>query len=827
MYNSFRCKNCDLWKTNANHIIPKEPSEKLIMLVLSNPTLEKCGNLESNSAYKIIFNWLDQVGISKDDVYCSSLTRCYFDRNKNDVGKLKSYYETCFEYVKEELKIVKPKLIITFGRDASELFGCGKDFLGNVGKVFDTKYGKVVSTYTPLYVERPENKNLFSKVLTHLTFAKTVISNKKVDYDYRYVKTLDDVKWLFNQLNEANAWSFDIEGTTTDFLRNELIGIGFSWKRYQGCYLPIKHYVPILGLQEYWNENQQEVLNGLQQVLNNDSVKVAQNGKYDVKCLMHEYLLSVNNYSMDSLLLGSIVNPGKQKNGLDERSNEYVDLQGYKADMGDPNLIWRAPLEKVAIYNNKDTDLTFRITEDDYEKLVKNEKQLALFTDVMMPLNDLVMRMEYQGIKIDTDYALAFHTQLFEELVKMKYEIETALGVKSFNIRSSEQLGEILFGKLKLPILKRTKKDAPATGKEVLKQLLEQTQNPVLGLIMKYKTLAANKGNYVDGFVPVFKRKDNKEKDYLLDKFGYFHGNYKLTSSTGRMRAGKDDDDTEDSDSMQLQNIPRDVRFRQLFLADEGHLFFGADRAQIELRVLAHICQDHELLKACNENYDLHSFVGSMVAGVPYEVVFKGKNAEYKSVRDISKNVGFGWIYGAAPGKFAPWFPGKTKAEKELAEAKGRERYFEKFSRVAPWRKAVIEDAREKGYIQTLSGRIMFCPNINYQGDSKDARKIRSHAERQVVNGHIQGPASDMTVKAGVEFDRWLSENNKDARVLNFVHDAIYGSVNADKNEVKEVCHALDECMLVKHFGVTAKLKNDVHVWSKAWEGQDVTKEYL
>lgn len=652
--------------------------------------------------------------------------------------------------------------------------------------------------------------------------------------DYSFVDSVEKLSILINKLNEEPVWTFDIEGTTVDFQKNSTIGIGFSWKKYQGCYLPLKEYKPIIGLQPYWKDLQADVIVKLKQVLENESQKGAQNGKYDTKCLRKEYGIEVKNFIVDSLLLASVVSTEKELFSLDARSEKYPDLVGYKDKMGDPNDIYRQPVSVVALYNNKDCDLTFRLIEEDLEKLQQNQKLNVLFTDLLMPLNHAVTRMEYGGIRIDKEYALKFHGEAFNELATLKLEIEKEVGRK-FNIGSAPQLGEILFDVLKLPILEKnwiSDKGNRKTGKPILEALFKKTENPTLKKIMRYNSLDSMKSTYIDGFVPKVLRKDNKDKDFYLDKLDYYYGNFKLVSATGRLRGGRDDDDTEGGNSLQLQNIPRDKRFRHLFLPDKGHVMIGPDRAQIELRILGHLTQDKGLLRACFEDYDLHSFVASMMLGLSYEEILREKNGKYKWARDLAKNVGFGWVYGAALGKFAYLFPGNTQQEKLNAEAKAKERYFERFSRILPWKNAIIREAKKNGFVQTISGRMIYIPLLNLdvnraksEAEAKAIRKSINHAERQLVNALIQGPASDLTAKAFVDIDTCIIDNKLDARLINFVHDAIYATVNPDI--IRDFAYMMDKCMLIPHFGLTCRLKNDIKIWDDCWEGNDRTKEYL
>lgn len=642
-------------------------------------------------------------------------------------------------------------------------------------------------------------------------------------YDYGYIKDLKELEALEVSLNEVSSWSYDIESTSLDPLKSEIVGIGFSWKRFQGRYLPLKEYKPILGLSEYWGDKQSEVIKMLDRVLSNDAVKAAHNGKFDNKNLFHEFKITVRNFTVDTILLMSTVKSGQKRYSLDALSALYTDLIGYKM-MVEGQEIYKIPIPKLAEYNNKDTDLTFRLVEDNIDDLVKDDKLSNMFTGLLMPLSDLTMRMEYGGVKIDKDYAEVLHKELILDLEKLTTEIYAAVGMR-FKINSSDQLSHVLFDILKLPIKKISKKtNKPSTKKEILKQLQEETKNPVLEKIMKYRSLAANKTTFVDSFVPIVKRKDNKEKPYSLDKNGFFHGNFKLWwTTTGRVSSGREEG-MMDEKSLNMQNIPRGPRFRKLFIPDnEKSVWIGADYAQLELRLLAHLAKDKELLRAFEEDYDPHSLVSSTMMGLSYEEVLDGyrKGVEkYITIRFLSKNVGFGWVYGAADGKFANLFPGRSFEEKKKAEKEAKERYFDRFNRIIPYKNSVIEYARQNGFIRTISGRKIVIENIN-----SEFEKPRGHAERQAVNAIIQSPASDLTCASALAFDSWINLTGKEnfIRIVNLIHDAI--ETSADETVAEEAFWKKKEIMETARFGITTKLKADIKI-SDRWEGKDLTEKY-
>jgi DNA polymerase-1 len=826
MYDNFRCRNCELGKTSS-HILPENPSSKLLAIVLSNPSLDqqKSGSYLNSKTWFTIKTWLANAGIDTKDVHFTGLLRCYVNREESP--NLETYVQACKKYLDAELDIVKPKLVLLLGKIAYEAYG-GKDFSKNAGSPFNLDGRMYMASYSPAHVAaKSEVRDLTIVLEKHYRRVKSLLGTDSINqYDYGVIKNIQEFNELIEHLDNEESWVFDTEGTSLDHLRNKVIGIGFTWRRYQARYLPLRTYIPILGLENYWSSDEQQyIIEQLRRVAGNDKRKGAQNAKFDIKGLYYDLGILIENLAVDSMLLLSVLKPAQKQYSLDAMSESYADLAGYKQEVTGKDFE-KMPLDKLTLYNNRDTDLTYRIIADNIDLLFENKKLTTLFTELLMPLSDLTTRIEYNGIRIDTKRAKELHLELWKELQEMDAEIVAAVG-KRINIKSSHQLADALYNILKLPQLPQTqtKGGKPGTGKEVLLRLLEKTQHPVLRKIMKFKSLSANKGVFVDSFIKIIERKDNKHKDYILDKDGYFHANYKLAwTSTGRLSSGKEEG-MEEGNFVNMQNIPRDKRFRNLFLPDENHLLLEADHAQLELRVLAHVCQDRNLFLAFERDYDPHCYVASAMLGLEYEEVYEGYNKsvkKYIDARNLSKNIGFGWIYLAKDGRFALYFPGNDMKEKARAEKEAKIRYFDKFNRIAPWRISVINEAREKNSATTISGRLI---NVDSNINS-ETEKFRVHAERQVVNNHIQGPASDLTALNGVRLDSWIRENGIDARIINFVHDAIYTSCNQDKEILTLVYKKKKEIMETPEFGITSKMKAEIKI-TERWGGKDLTSEYI
>lgn len=641
--------------------------------------------------------------------------------------------------------------------------------------------------------------------------------------DYLTIDNYDKLVLLQKKLFEESLWAFDIEGTSIDFQQNKIIGIGFSWNKYQGWYVPLKKYLPIIGLVDFWKDrdvNQEDVISVLKDVLGNSSLKIAHNSKYDIKCIKKEWDIWVNN-AVDSMLLMSIVKANQKGYSLEAFSELYEDLRGYKLQtklMG--NYMWKGSIIDISFRNNRDTDLAYRLYVDNIRVIEKNKEFINLWKEFIIPLNNLIIDMEYVGVKVDIEYSTLLHKELYNELKQIKKEVELEIG-HSINLISTDQVREVLYEDLSLPILKRSKTtDLPSTRKEVLEELSKKTNNPILKKIIDYRSKNANKTAFVDSFVLSCNRIDNKEKDFVLDLNNYYHGNYKLISNTGRLRSGKDiNSDEGDSDikSLSMQNIPRDKRFKKQFIPDEDCYWVSADHSQLELRVLASVARDNTLLRAFEEDYDPHSYVGGVMMGLSYEEVLEGyekKDNYFVDMRVRAKRIGFGWVYLAEDGTFAYLFPGKTEMERKKAEKEAKERYFSTFNRIVPWRNSVIQEAQINGYITTISGRKLYCPEIN-----SNVSYIRAHAEKQMVNAHIQGPASDLTNMGAIKLSQEIIKKGIRGRVVNLIHDAIY--TVAEKERIKEVVELKKKIMETLYFGIKTKLKAEIEVFDR-WEGNKI-----
>ena len=452
------------------------------------------------------------------------------------------------------------------------------------------------------------------------------------------------------------------------------------------------------------------------------------------------YLLnpSKDSYKLDDLILeelGIIIETQKK--------DTQIMLDGFAEESND-----KEKLAKYAKYIYQ--------CKDKLKDKLEEKEQYKLFNEIEMPLVKVLADMEYTGVLVDKqmleEYSVMLGTKV-EELVKDIWE----LSGEEFNINSTKQLGTVLFEKLNLPVIKKTK-SGYSTDVDVLEKL--KHEHPIIEKILEYRTLSKLKATYVDGMLPLINKDTNR-----------IHANFKQTvTATGRISC------TEPN----LQNIPIRTELgrelRKIFVAPEGHSFIDADYSQIELRVLAHIADDETMIAAFNNGDDIHAITASQVFGVPLEDVTKQMRSEAKAVN-------FGIVYGISDFGLATNIGTTRKKAKIYIE-----KYFEKYPNIKKYMDGEIEKCKENGYVETLWGRRRYVPEIKSNNFN-----VRQFGERVAMNAPIQGTAADIIKIAMVKVGSELEKNNFKAKLILQVHDELV--IEAPNEEVEEVEKLLVTCM--------------------------------
>ena len=559
---------------------------------------------------------------------------------------------------------------------------------------------------------------------------------RSAERDYRLVMDRNEFLSLLEDLKHAKSFAIDLETTSQYPVWADLVGISLSHTAHQAFYVPVGHrQLDAAGqLPRSW------VLEELKPLLENDEVKkVGQNIKYDW-IVLKNHGIHLKGILGDTMIASYLLNPTKHNHNLAEIAREYLDrsMTDYKevAGTGAKAVTFdQVELAKARDYSCADADVTLQLSKLLFPKL-EEEKLRELFDQVEMPLCIVLATMERDGVKIDVDLLRAFSKEL-EVLLQQKIDRIYGLAGEVFNINSSQQLGKILFEKLGLPPVKKTK-TGYSTDVEVLTKLSLQHDLPLE--ILGYRNLTKLKSTYVDA-LPIL----------IHPKTGRVHTSYNQTvTATGRLS----------SSDPNLQNIPARTeegnRIRQAFIPEKGWGLVSADYSQIELRILAHLSQDATLLEAFKREEDIHARTASEVFAVPLEQVTPAMRRE-------AKVINFGIIYGMS----AYGLSQQLDIEPKKAQAYIDE-YFRKYEGVQAYIEASLREAKEKGFVTTLLQRRRYLPDLR-----SPAMAVRQAAERMAVNTPLQGTAADIIKIAMLRIQNRIGELGLPVKMIMQVHDEL------------------------------------------------------
>lgn len=573
----------------------------------------------------------------------------------------------------------------------------------------------------------------------------TLSELKDIEHKYYLVDTEDKIEELVTKLLTFNFVSLDTETTSINPMEAELVGLSFSVKENEAYYVPIP-------------AERDEALKTVNKFKNfytdASKLKIGQNIKYDMTVLAN-YGVKLQGEMFDTMIAHYILSPELRHN-MDYLAEIYLNYQTIHID----ELIGSGKKQKsmrdldpkdVYEYACEDADVTLKLKNVLEKELEKEPTLLKLFREVEMPLVPVLARMEMNGAKIDAD-ALAETSRLFtEKMNHIEEEIRETAG-ETINISSPKQIGELLFDKLKIMDKpKKTKTGQYVTSEEVLQQL--KTKHPVVEKILDYRGFKKLLSTYID-VLPTL----------VNSRTGHIHTSYnQAVTTTGRLS----------SSNPNLQNIPvRDENgkeVRKAFIADEGCEFFSADYSQIELRLMAHLSQDKNMVEDFNSGHDIHQATAAKIFKVPLEEVTS-------DMRRKAKTANFGIIYGISAFGLAERMDVSRSEAKQLIDE-----YFITYPGVKEYMDKSIAKAREKGYTETLYGRRCKLPDIN----SHNA-VVRGYAERNAINSPIQGTAADVIKVAMINIDCRMREEGLKSKMILQVHDELNFSVYPSEHEQLE-----------------------------------------
>ncbi len=589
-------------------------------------------------------------------------------------------------------------------------------------------------------VKKPDREKLYSlfKELRFNSLLKefgleSPVEKKKKDKNYSLVDTPEKLKKLVETLAEKEYLAFDTETCNLDTVEPELAGISFSFMENTGYYiallsenrevLPLKTVVPTL-----------------KQILENPKIKkCGHNVKYDYQVLKG-YGIEVKGIEDDSMILSYLLNSNLRQHNLDELAREYLDYSTKKYSELTSNKklsICDLNAKDVYKYAAEDADISLMLVNKLKQK-VKEREMENLYKEIEIPLTLVLAEMELNGVLIDRDFLGKLSLEFESKLKKLEKEIFEEAGCV-FNINSPKQLGEILFEKLQLPVLKRTKKTRSySTSHEILEQLANDFR--IARLIVEYRKFGKLKSTYVDALPKL-----------IHPKTGRIHTSYNQTvTATGRLS----------SSNPNLQNIPARTEegklIRKAFIAPEGYLLLSADYSQIELRVLAHLSKDRTLIDAFKNGADIHRQTASHLFGVSEDEV-------NDNLRSKAKAINFGIIYGKREYSLSRELGITPKEAKEFIDS-----YFEKLPQVKEFIEKTIENAKREGFVKTMFGRIRYVPEFKSNNFN-----VRQQGERIAINTVIQGTAADIIKIAMVNLDKRLKKESPETKMIMQVHDEL------------------------------------------------------
>ncbi|EQA11436.1 DNA polymerase I [Glaesserella parasuis] len=575
-------------------------------------------------------------------------------------------------------------------------------------------------------------------------------------------------KWLA-KLQMAELVAVDTETDNLDAMQANLVGISFGLENGEACYIPLAHkgkitqstQVDLFGESEAELDeveallpnqlNKADCLAQLKPILENPNIrKIGQNIKYDLTIFARNGI-ELQGVAFDTMLQSYTLDSTGRHN-MDNLAERYLGHQTIPfeelAGKGKHQLTFdQIELDKATEYAGEDAEITMKLHQLLWSELQKTPELVKLFEQIEMPLVSVLSRVERNGVLIDPAKLLAHSVEIEQRLKELETLVHQEAG-EVFNLASTKQLQEILFNKLGLPILKKTPKGAPSTNEEVLEELAQMGhQVPVL--LMEHRGLSKLKSTYTD-----------KLPQMINAQTGRVHTSYhQAVTATGRLS----------SSDPNLQNIPirneQGRRIRQAFIAHDGYVILAADYSQIELRIMAHLANDANMIKAFAEGKDIHRSTAAEIFGVSLEAVTSEQ-------RRSAKAINFGLIYGMSEFGLANQLGiSRTDAKKYM------ELYFQRYPAVQQFMLDIREKAAEKGYVETLFGRRLYLPEINSSNQMR-----RKAAERVAINAPMQGTAADIIKVAMIGIDQAV-RNCEDIAMIMQVHDELVFEVKADRVE--------------------------------------------
>ncbi|MCP4188321.1 MAG: DNA polymerase I [Gammaproteobacteria bacterium] len=569
---------------------------------------------------------------------------------------------------------------------------------------------------------------------------------EEIQGEYECVLGRKDFERWLKQLKSADSFAIDTETTSLNYMQARLVGISLCLVAGKACYIPLAH--SYLGAPEQLDRAQ--VLADLKPVLEDKRIKkTGQNIKYDAHILLSEGI-SILGVAHDTMLESYVLNSTATRHNMDALARFYLGRETIHfediAGKGAKQLTFdQIELDKASDYAAEDADITMQLHNCLHQRLVTDEPLHRVYTDIEIPLIEVLLNMEQNGVLIDRNLLHQHGMEVDKQLGDIEVLVYQQAG-EEFNLSSPKQIQAVLYDKLDLPVLRKTPKGQPSTAEDVLEELALSYEIPAL--ILEHRSLNKLKTTYID-----------KLPHEINARTGRVHTSYQqAVASTGRLS----------STSPNLQNIPirtpQGRRIREAFIAPTGKCILALDYSQIELRIMAHLSADENLIKSFELGLDVHRATAAEVFACDLDAVDADQ-------RRAAKAINFGLIYGmSAFGLGKQLNIGRNEAQQYV------DTYFARYPGVKRYMEDTKQLARDQSYVETVFGRRLYLPDINARNAIQ-----RQYAERTAINAPMQGTAADIIKRAMIAVHHWLADKGDDTRMIMQVHDELVFEVAEER----------------------------------------------
>jgi DNA polymerase-1 len=657
-------------------------------------------------------------------------------------GKVGEYLRDSLEFLpmSYELATIKKDLELEYSVD--ELAPSEPDSEGLLAIFTELEFRPWVNEINS---DAPADSNESPLTPTLVTEYETVFDEAQLDI------------WL-EKLARADAFAFDTETTSIDYMEAKLVGLSFCCEAGKAAYVPMAHNyegAPVQLAMEL-------VLSKIRPLLENpEKTIIGQNLKYDIS-VMARHGVSIKAKIIDTMLESYVLNSVASRHNMDDLALNYLGLSTVHfediAGKGAKQLTFnQIELDKAGHYAAEDADITFRLHQVLWPRLQAEGRLASVYQDIEIPLVPILSEVERGGVLLDEEQLKLQSRELEKRLHELEQEAYGLAG-EEFNLGSPKQLQQIFFEKLGLPVIKKTPKGQPSTAEPVLQELA--LDYPLPKVIMEYRGLSKLKSTYTDQL-----------PKQIAQRTGRIHTSYhQAVTATGRLS----------SSDPNLQNIPirtqEGRRVRRAFIAPDGYKIMAADYSQIELRIMAHLSQDQGLIHAFKNGLDIHKATAAEVFG-----------GEVSDVSDdhrrSAKAINFGLIYGMSAFGLSRQLNISRGAAQDYIDL-----YFNRYPGVKDYMDRTRALAAEQGYVETIFGRRLYLPEIRASNFQR-----RQAAERTAINAPMQGTAADIIKKAMITVHGWLASSNLDTRMTMQVHDELV--LEVPEGNVQEVASGVEKLM--------------------------------